>query len=297
MNRVLVVVNMTAGRGRARRDWPRLSDLLRGARDVDVVETRGPNDARDLAREAARTGVERVIAVGGDGTVSQVASSLIDTPVLLGVVPVGTGNDIARVHGLPVDPRAALRLALSGTRARIVDAGSVETHEARVGFVNLAGCGFDAEVLRRTPRWGRGAVPYLAGVVRAVWSIEPWPMRLEVDGTRTIECRGIGLAIGNGTRYGGGIRVTPRAIVDDGLFDVCVMGAVRPIELLALLPRVYTGAHEHHPAVQVFRCRDLRVEGLGSRALACQADGELIGHAPLHFRNAPRALRIVGAGE
>lgn len=292
MKQALVIVNPHAGRGRARRVWPEVSAALTSIPNVDVVHTTGPRHARALAGEAAATGCERVVVVGGDGTVSEVAGGLIDTAVALAIVPVGTGNDIGQQLRVPSQPAAALRLGLRGENIRSIDAAWVKTQQQRVGFVNLAGCGFDAEVLRRTPRWGRGSVPYLAGVLRTLWAVGPRPIRLELDDT-VIECRAIGVAVGNGWRYGGGIRVLPRAVVDDGILDVCLMGDVSPWRLLSLLPRIYAGTHTPHPAVRMFRCRRLKVRALAGDAIGCQADGELVGTLPATFEVAHRALRVV----
>jgi diacylglycerol kinase (ATP) len=290
LSHALVIVNPAAGRGRAARAWKRLRDVHPS---VDCVMTEAPGHARRIAREAARRGVERVVVVGGDGTVSEAAGGVAGTQVALGVVPAGTGNDFSRALGLPTTPGTAARLALEGS-TQWVDLGQAHIGARCVAFVNVAGCGFDAEVVRRTsaaPQLG-GMLPYLIGILRTLLAFRPRPMRFVFDG-QSFDRRALGVAVANGPRYGGGMLIAPGAAVDDGLFDVCLIGHVNPVQLLALLPRLYTGTHGGHRAVEFFRCRELRVEPLLSADVTCQADGELLGEIPVTFRIQPRGLLCV----
>jgi diacylglycerol kinase (ATP) len=297
LTRALVVINPVAGGGRAPRAWARaratLADLQAG---LECATTEAPGHARRLALDAARRGVERVVAVGGDGTVSEVAGGLIGTDVALGVVPAGTGNDYGRALGLPRQPARAARLALEGAAQRI-DLGHVQLSDGRASFVNVAGCGLDAEVVRRTrPGHGLGpggALTYLAGVVRSLRAFRPRPLCFERDGQR-FERRALSVAVALGPRYGGGMRIAPGAVMDDGLFDVCLVGDLSPRQVLALLPRLYAGTHARHPAVELFRCRELRVQPSGpAGGVSCQADGELLGELPAVFTIQPGGLRCV----
>jgi diacylglycerol kinase (ATP) len=297
MTRALVVVNPVAGRGRARGIWARAADGQHESLEgVECLATDHPGHARQFAREAAVRGVERVIAVGGDGTVSEVAGGLAGSDACLGIIPAGTGNDFARALGLPTSPHQALRVALDGP-ARSVDLGAIHAGDQQVSFVNVAGCGFDAEVVRRTtgPRVG-GALPYLLGVVRTLAAFRPRPMRLLMDG-RKLERSALGIAVAIAPSYGGGMRIAPGAVLDDGLFDVCLIGDVNPLQILGLLPRLYRGTHITHPAVEMFRCRELIVEPLTPTDVCCQADGELLGRIPATFSLRPNGLRCVGGWE
>jgi diacylglycerol kinase (ATP) len=287
VSRALVIVNPAAGRGRAAHSWARVTRHVRVSSDVECVTTSAPGHARELARDAARRGVPRVVAVGGDGTVSEVANGLAGTEVTLGVVPAGTGNDFSRALGLPTAPEQAFSLALERP-PRAVDLGHLRVGQGTAWFVNVAGCGFDAEVLRRIAGAARlpGALAYFTGILRTLIALRPRPMRLTIDG-RAVERRAVGMAVANGPRYGGGMLIAPRAVIDDGLFEVCVVGAINAIQLLALLPSLYAGTHGRHAAVEFFRCREVAVDG---DAVECQADGELLGALPASFSIRPRAL-------
>jgi diacylglycerol kinase (ATP) len=291
LNRALVIVNPTAGRGRAARVWNELRDLQGGG--VECVMTEAPGHARRIALEATRRGVERVVVVGGDGTVSEVAHGVAGTQVALGVVPAGTGNDFSRALGLPAAVGAAARVAFGGC-TRWVDLGQARIGERCVAFVNVAGCGFDAEVVRRTstaPHLG-GTLPYLIGILRTLSAFRPRSLRFVLDGQQ-FERHALGVAVANGAWYGGGMRIAPGAAIDDGLFDICLMGQINPMQLLALLPRLYAGTHAGHRAVEFFRGRELRVEPVSSADVSCQADGELLGQIPVTFSIQPRRLLCV----
>ena len=287
---VVAVVNPVAGGGRGGRLWPRLG------LDVVCAPTRRPGHARQLAAEAVAAGAERVIAVGGDGTVSEVASALVGTSAVLGIVPAGTGNDFASMLRVPRNARAAAQVALAGP-VRSVDTGTVERQtreDVWVNFVNVAGCGFDAEVVRRIGPMraaGGGSLAYLGGVLRTLARARPIDLTLVLDDALRLQRRAVGVAVANGSHYGGGLHIAPRASVDDGWFDVCVVGDVGAAGLLGLLPFLYAGLHAYYPRVEFFRCRSVRIE-CATSGVGCQADGELIGELPVTLRLVSRALRV-----
>ena len=291
VRRPLFVVNPSAGGGRA----ARLLDPIRAAarsHGGEVVCTERRGHADHLARQAASQRFDAVVGVGGDGTLNEVANGLLggESPLPLGAIPGGTGNDFVRSLGLPSDPLAALRVVWSGAE-REIDLG-------RCGeriFLNAAGVGFDARVARTAQRFPRalkvGTVPYVAGVLLELVRNTAHPMRLELD-DRQVEQRLLMVAVANGTFYGGGMMICPNAVRDDGLLDVCTVGDMPRHEVLRLLPKVFSGGHVGHPMVQLFRTREVRIECAAGSEI--QLDGELVGRLPAVFRAAPRALRVLG---
>jgi diacylglycerol kinase (ATP) len=288
--RSLVVVNPMAGKGKGARVWRSLS----GTAAVDCVMTQRAGHARDLARTAAAEGVERVVAVGGDGTISEVANGLAGSNSALAIIPAGTGNDCARNLGIPRDPTSAMRLALSGDK-RAIDLGEIQTSSGPAYFVNVAGFGFDAEAAARVedlPAWVAvgSTLPYVLGVLQALWHYQAPRVSIQMN-SREIQRRCFVVAVANGPSYGGGMQVAPDARPDDGLFDVCVIGDVSRAEVLQLVPRMYSGGHRTHPAVEFFRCTELHASSLAS--VQCQADGELVGKLPATFKIHPGGLQCV----
>jgi diacylglycerol kinase (ATP) len=269
---------------------------------VHVAYTRGPGHARELARRAAREGWRTVVAVGGDGTVSEVAAGLVGTAATLGVVPTGTGCDFARSAGIPTNPRAALQ-ALWTYHPLPLDLGHLGSHT----FVNAAGFGFDAQVAREVNRLkaaaaqrgslgGGGTWPYLLGVGHVLRSYRSPRVRLKVDDQATVELTILLAAFANGTSYAGGMRMAPQAALGDGRLDLVLVESLRPAQVVALLPTAFLGWHVRHPAVRVQRFASLTLVPQEDIWLHC--DGEDVGFLPagqtLVVRVEEAALRYLG---
>ena len=289
----LAIVNPAAGNGRARRVWEQVRRDVDGVRRWDCALSERVGHARDLALAAASAGYERVVAVGGDGTLCEVASGLVGSETALASVPAGTGNDCVRNFGIPRDARSAARLAASGA-PRPVDLGEIRTPHASTWFLSVAGFGFDAEVAWRANRARRvvgGPGVYVLGVLQALRHYASPTMRLWIDGRVVIEGPIFLVAVANGASYGGGMLIAPDARPDDGAFEVCIVHRLSRLEVLRMLPSLYSGGHRHHPAVEFVRCSELHAES--AEAVRCQADGELVGTLPATFTIRPGALRYV----
>lgn len=293
MDDVLVLVSPTSGRGKAGRLAPALSRGLRRAGLAhEVVISREPAHAQRTAARAAERGALAVVAVGGDGMVHLCANGLIGSETALAVVPAGTGNDFARCLGL--DPKAPLGVVelLASGRLRAVDAVLATGPGWRRHYVCVAGVGFDSETnayantltrLRGTPR-------YVAAVFRTLVRFRPASFRVSVDGAE----RRLGamlVAVGNAASYGGGMRVCPDASLDDGLLDVCVVGAMSKLSFVRAFPKVFSGKHVYHPAVITMRGSEIEVEA--ARPFEVYVDGERGGPLPARFEVLPGALRVV----
>jgi diacylglycerol kinase (ATP) len=298
----LAILNPVAGRRAAAGTWRRIRAEVPATRDWECVPTERRGHATVLAREAASllNRYERVVAIGGDGTVGEIASGLASSDTPLAVVPAGTGNDLARNLLIPFDPVAAARLATTAA-ARRIDLGEVRTPLARRHFVNIAGVGFDAEVawrVNRLPRVLGGTLPYVAGVLQTLWRYAAAGLRITIDG-ESIERPTFLVAVGNCASYAGGMRIVPEARPDDGRLDVCLVRDLSRLEVLRLVPRLYSGGHVSHPAVEMFRCRTLVAEAVpratdaASDRVLCHADGEHVGGLPVRFAIRPGALWCV----
>jgi YegS/Rv2252/BmrU family lipid kinase len=290
--RALVIVNPVAGNGRAARVWQQVRADIDGLRQSECVMSERVGHARELAQSAAQDGYDRVVVVGGDGTMCEVASGVAHSQTAVAMIPAGTGNDCCRNLGIPTDVVAAANLALAGP-IRAVDLGEIQTPGGSTHFVNVAGFGFDAEVAWRVnamPKIVGGTLPYVWGVLQTLWRYSSPRMRITLD-DHELEQAVFLVAVGIGACYGGGMRIVPDAVIDDGLFDVCVVGNLGRLEVLRLFPKIYSGAHRGHAAVQFFRCREVRAEcGTSAR---CQADGELVGALPASFTILPGGLQCV----
>ncbi|MGA7706084.1 MAG: diacylglycerol kinase family protein, partial [Solirubrobacteraceae bacterium] len=314
--RLCLIVNPAAGGGKAGRVLPAVSAALedRGF-GVRTELTRNLDHARELAREAAMAG-ETVVCLSGDGMVGAVSEALRDTPgALLGVLPGGRGNDLARVLGIPADPVRACDVIAAGF-SRSMDLGEVVSaaastaegseRQALVGgpggaktFVGIASVGFDSEANRianEAPAWLGGLV-YAYGALRALISWRPARFTIELDppGERhSFEVYSVGAA--NSKTYGGGMKAAPDALLDDGLLEVPVLESVSKLAFVTkILPKVFKGNHVEDPGVRVFRAREVLIEA--DRPFTMYADGDPIGELPVVVRAVPGAVRVLVPAE
>lgn len=290
MNRPLaLIVNPSAGGGRAGRV---LGDVLKTIEGLGLAvraeATRSLDHARELARTAADAG-ELVVALSGDGLVGAVAGELAGRDdALLGILPGGRGNDLARVLGIPLDDLpAACKLLRDGT-ARALDV-------ARVGdrpFIGIASFGFDSDANRianeAPPRLGN--LVYAYGAIRALAAWKPAHFVVSIDGVDH-ESVGYSVAVANSKAYGGGMYMAPDAELDDGLLDVVISGKVSKLHFLRQLPAVFKGEHIHDPAVTVLRGAEIVVDA--DRPFTIYADGDPIGAIPATLTVQRHALKVL----
>lgn len=291
MTRVALLTNPTSGKGRGARGRAAALDVLRGT-DLEVLDLVGADaaEAAALAREAVG-GVDALLVCGGDGLVHLAVQALAGTTTALGVVPAGTGNDVARYLDLPRrDPAEATHVAIEALRAgrrRSIDL-------ARSGerwFVTVLAAGFDAVVNERANAMTRprGQMRYNIATVAALRTFAPITYTLDLDGEqRTLEAMMV--AVGNGPSYGGGLRMTEGAVLDDGLLDVVVIGPMSKGELVRTYPRLFTGTHTTHPQYQHHRVRRVSIAAPG---ITTYADGERFGPLPLTVECVPGALQVL----
>jgi diacylglycerol kinase (ATP) len=264
-----------------------VADSLREAGlEPEVVVGRDGDEAFDRLRDRVAAGVDGVVAVGGDGLVNIALQVVGGTDVPLGIVPAGTGNDIARSLGLaPHDAPAAVRLVVGG-RTRPIDLGRANGR----WFGGVLGSGFDSMVNERANRmsWPSGRSRYNLAILAELRIFRPVPYVLELDGER-VETEAMLVAVGNGPSYGGGMRVTPDAQLDDGLLDVTVLGPISKPEFIRVFPTVYKGTHVSHRAVTVRRARSVTLQADGVTAYA---DGERVAVLPVTCDAVPGALQV-----
>jgi len=282
-----LLVNPTSGGGRGGRLLDPVAERLRrSGAEVDVLVGRDGAEALDLLRDRVAAGVDGVVALGGDGLVNIALQVVGGTDVPLGVVPAGTGNDIARSLGLSAgDATAAVDLVvLGGTRT--VDLGRADGR----WFAGVLGSGFDSMVNERANRmtWPRGRSRYNLAILAELRTFRPVPFVLELDGVPW-STEAMLVAVGNGSSYGGGMRVCPAARLDDGLLDVTVLGPISKAEFIRVFPTVYKGTHVHHPAVT---SRRARMVSLSSEGVTAYADGERVSRLPVTCEAVPGALDV-----
>jgi diacylglycerol kinase (ATP) len=249
----------------------------------------------------ATAGLAGLVVVGGDGAVHLGVNVVAGTHLPLGIVPAGTGNDIARALHVPshVDRAVADIVAALATRPRSLDAVRVGRPDAAAyeWFLGVLSCGIDAAVnaTANTYRWPTGHLKYLRGVVAELPRFRPYGYRVRMD-DEVWESAGTLVAIANIPWFGGGLRIAPDADPEDGVLDVVVAGPFSRHGLVGIFPRLYSGSHVGHPKVRVFRTRAVTIEpvaALGPHPPVAFADGERIGPLPLRIEVVPGALDVL----
>lgn len=259
----------------------------RGAR-VDCEPSTGPDDLVRIAAESSKAGYDRVVVAGGDGTLNLAVREFDLAQGTLALIPTGSGDDFAKVTGIPRNVRRACDVVIDGG-VREVDVAVANG----LRYLGVAGLGFDSEVAdyaNRNARFLRGSAVYLYAIFRVLPQFTPRPVRIRTEqGTR--DERIMFAAVGNTRQYGGGIRITPDAVFDDGLLDLCIVHETTRAQLLKTLPRAYTGAHVRSPFVETARGREFHFES--EVAMAVYADGEPLTRTPVSFGIAAQRLRVV----
>ncbi len=295
---LLFIINPAAGANRARARWAAFRAELKGhGLEAEQVFTTGPGDAARQARKAAPN-YDLVVAVGGDGTVSEVADGILSceaSRAAMALIPFGTGNDVAEALGVRTHADA-LRCLIAG-QTKSIDAIQVQCQANGGPVVRhallFAGVGIISECLKRTTarcKWLFGQrMAYPVGLVRALWSYHSPLMRVVCDGN-VLEEKFLFVGASNTAIAGGGMKIAPNAEVDDGLLNVNLIGAVGRWQALGQLRRLCRGRHIDHPNVRYLLAHGLQVDAPCPLEIA--ADGDLIGHTPARILVRPKALRV-----
>lgn len=302
--KVRVIVNPSAGMGRAKKVAQEIADLLeeiakeKGV-DFDIVFTlpSGENSAANLAKEAVKIGCQRIIAVGGDGTVNEIANGIGESDVTLGIISAGVGNDFAKALNIPKDVKGALTAALSGKEIS-VDLGNCN---GRL-FVNVVSFGIDAIITQtannlklRFPFLPNEAVYLIALLQELLFPLKYPRIQLSLLREGQINCprKSILLAVANGSRYGGMFKIAPKANLRDGLFEICWVRKMGRIKILMNLYRFILGTHNRLKEVLTLKASDLSISCPDGK-LPCEMDGEILELQKTYTISIlPQALRVI----
>ena len=291
--RIGLVVNPTSGKNRGHALGRAVAQRLRAAgHEVLELSDETAAAARDRALGAIAQGIDLLAVTGGDGMVNLGVNLCADSKTPLAIIAAGTGNDVARGLGLPVhDPIAAADLVSTGMLRQIDAVRHVNAAGEARWYAGVLGAGFDSLVNERanTWPWPKGRMRYNLAIARELPLFHAIPYAVTVDGVRH-ETRAMLVTVGNGPSYGGGMRVCPDAVLDDGLADVMVLNEISTLEFLKVFPKVFSGTHVSHSAVQMLRGRQITLEADG---IVAYADGERFAPLPLSLEVVPGALTVL----
>lgn len=286
---VRLVVNPAAGHGAGRRQ---LAELRAAGKelglDLAVWMTEYPGHAMELAAKAVEEGARRVVVMGGDGTVGEVAGRLVQSGSALGIVAVGTGNDVARSLGLPLNnPRRALEIICSGKVTEIDVGVSGSRH-----FLSVFGAGFPVEVAAAANkiRKLKGSSVFILAICNSLRRMKPFRSQIKLD-NQVLEGSFTSLLVQNTPYTGGGLLIAPMAQLDDGSLDVITVGQIGKAELLMNLPRLYRGKHLGHPKFKLAKCETVEIKT--EESIPTMFDGDVFGSTPVRIEVKRKALKVI----
>lgn len=286
----LFILNPVAGKGRSLKIFDEVKRIFdQAGAEYDVWRTEYAGHAKELAAKAADMEYKNIVSVGGDGTLLEVATGIFGKNCNLGVIPAGTGNDFVRSLGIGADYHEAARVILSGS-LRNVDIGATMENNY---FVNVAGTGFDTEVVHYTERFKaffKDQAAYILGILCSLFAYRSMRMRLTMDGV-TMEKNVFLLAVANGYTYAGGMKVAPKASPFDGYLDVTIFEAIPNFFIPFFLPNFIKGKHDRIKHISDYKCKEITVE-LPDGNRPVNMDGEIIGDTPMTFRIEEKALSM-----
>jgi diacylglycerol kinase (ATP) len=289
--RIGVLINPSSGRGRVGRH---AAGVLRGlgadGDHVVAIQGQSAEHARELLAEAVSRGLDTLVAVGGDGTVHLALQAVVGTPVELGIIPLGTGNDAATAMGVPASPPEAVRVVSEGY-AQPFDVGRVRCADGQQRyFLCVVSTGFDSMVNERANRMTRpsGDARYVLAMLAELRAFRPIGYRAVVDGADVVDDAML-VSLGNGPSFGGGMLVCPSADMHDGLLSMLWVHRISRPALLRVFPKLYSGRHVEHPAVTEQAVTAVRLDAPG----IAYADGERVGPLPVDVDSVPDGVRVL----
>lgn len=300
----VVIVNPNAGHRKGVKDWTKISGLLTqyGISFISMF-TESKHHAIELTRDAIKEGYRKFIVVGGDGTMNEVVngvftqSAVPTRQIIIGMITVGTGNDWGRMFGVPLDYEEAIKL-LSEGKIFLQDTGIVSYYSGtkieKRYFVNIAGLGFDALVVKRTNRQKdkghSGKSLYYWNLIRSLFSYRYTKTDIVIDGLN-IKNDTFSISLGIGRYSGGGMMQTPNAIPDDGLFDITIIKNMRKGEIIRSIKKLYDGTLLDHPKIEAYTGKNIKIDS--DPLIHLEVDGESLGHSPIEFNIEPESIRVI----
>jgi diacylglycerol kinase (ATP) len=283
-NRTIVILNPAAHSDRAKRARTRVESLARGC---TVCASSRAGEAEALTRKAVAEGFEKIVAAGGDGTINEVVNGLAGSGATLGLLPIGTMNVFAMELGLPTHNLALCWNIIEGDETRLVDLPSANGKY----FVQLAGVGLDAQVVKETSLALKRNFGPLSYLISAAQVAARRPPRLFIESENASLTEGSFVLIGNGRRYGGPFPFFKQAVIDDGLLDVVAFKQLGYLEIIKYLQDVFFSSEIRMPEVEYFQTRKLRITS--DQDVPVELDGELVGSCPVEFELRERRLRVL----
>lgn len=256
--------------------------------DYEIKVTEKVGDAKLFAKEAKNKGFSTIVSVGGDGTLHEVVNGMVGGNQKLGVIPSGTGNDLARSLNLPFDLRESIEILVK-EKTTLIDLGHIKGEY----FINFSSVGLDALIAQeanKIKKYFSSTYSYILGIVKGLTKFKSMDVDLIIDGKKYRE-KIMFITVCNGSYYGGGMKIAPQAKISDGEFDICVVRHIPKLKLLLLFPTIFKGNHIRYKEVKMYRGKE--VEVFSKKDIAINADGEIVDNRPIKFEMLHNQLEVI----
>lgn len=299
-----VIINPNAGRRKGKKDWTEISGFLeKHGFNYEATFTEGKHHAIKLVRDSIISGYRRFIIVGGDGTMNEAVNGVFTqsvcptSDIIIGMITVGTGNDWGRMFNIPEQYEKAVKVLKANKTLRqdvgIVNYQTDDGEENRY-FINIAGLGFDATVVKRSnlqkEKGKSGKSVYYMTLLKSLFLHKSTHTKITIDGLETKNDT-FSISLGIGQFSGGGMRQTPDAIIDDGLFDLTIIKRMRKGEIIRSLKKLYDGSILGHPKIEFFTGKNIEI--YSEPVIHLETDGESLGYSPIKFEIIPSAVNVI----
>lgn len=287
----LFIVNPAAGKGHSIKYLKEIENLFNHRKEEYVLEiTKGVGDAINLVRDYVKKEDYRVYSIGGDGTLNEVINGIIPSKSSLGVIPAGTGNDFIKSLYNSKDYRNILLNNVEG-KEKLIDLAKVNNRY----FINISSVGFDAEVTKearslKKKRFIPSSLAYVISIFKTIFKFKGMNIQITID-EKTIERKALLVAVANGKYYGGGMKVTPEADIEDGLFDICIVKDLSKFKILTLFPKLIKGTHDSIKEVEFFRGNKIEINS--DKNIPINVDGEIFENDNIVFELMPKSIKII----
>lgn len=302
-----VIVNPNAGRKKGEKDWNQIKVLFQKSEIlINPIFTKHQGHAIDLVKIAIKDGFRKFIVVGGDGTLNEAVNGILSQnsipsiEIMIGIIPVGTGNDWGRMYQIPVDYEAAVKL-IKNENTFVQDAGKVsywdkDGQKLRY-FVNMAGMGYDALVAKKTnimkAKGGGGPFAYLINLFLGLIQYRFAFLELKIDGKEVYKGKVFSMNIGICKYNGGGMMQLPYAEPDNGLFDITLIKKANKLKVITNIKNLYDGSFVSMPEVETFKGKQISVLSKPKNTIFLEADGESLGYSPIEFEIIPKSIKLI----
>jgi len=302
--KIFVLVNPVSANSKTEKEWPNIAEFLKNHNiNFHYKKSEYPEHSVAIVRNAIKNGYKYIMSVGGDGTINEVVNGFFENGILINneakliIFSRGTGSDFIKSLGIGNSKKDIIKIIKNG-KEKLVDLAKVcyisnEGNKAERYFINISDAGLGGETVARVNKSSKffgGTITYLLGVLKTLYLYKNKKFELIIDGKKVINKKINSVMVANGSYFGGGMKIAPEAVVDNGFLNIVVLGDLSKLEIIKNLYKAYTGSHLSHKKIQSFKGKEVKINS--REKVLLNVDGESVGSLPAKFKICPQKLKI-----